>query len=70
MLKKMLLVLFVVSLITYPIISQDKNKEEDKSPYKSSTFNGLKFRSLGPAVTSGRVVDFAVNPNNFHEFYA
>jgi len=69
MLKKMLFVLFVISFFTYPILSQEKDKEEDKSPYKSSTFNGLKFRSLGPAVTSGRVVDFAVNPNNIHEFY-
>ena len=65
----MLFVLFFVSLFAYPVISQEKDKEEDKSPYKSSTFNGLKFRSLGPAVTSGRVVDFAVNPNNIHEFY-
>jgi photosystem II stability/assembly factor-like uncharacterized protein len=69
MLKKMLFVLFFVSLFTYPILSQEKDKEEDKGPYKSSTFNGLKFRSIGPAVTSGRVVDFAVNPNNLHEYY-
>lgn len=68
MIKKLLFILLVISSIAYPIFSQDK--EEDKSPYKSSTFNGLKFRSIGPAATSGRVVDFAVNPNNFHEFYA
>lgn len=67
MVKKILSILFVFSLIASPILSQDK--EEDKSPYKSSTFNGLKFRSIGPAVVSGRVVDFAVNPNNVHEFY-
>ncbi len=30
---------------------------------------GLKFRSIGPAFTSGRIADFAVNPNNFSEFY-
>ena len=28
------------------------------------TFNGLKLRSIGPAFTSGRVVGFAVDPNN------
>ena len=67
MIKKLLFILLVISFLVYPIFSQDK--EEDKSPYKSSTFNGLKFRSIGPAVTSGRVVDFAVNPNNIHEFY-
>jgi len=69
MTKKLLFILFVVSLFTYPVISQEKDKEEDKSPYKSSTFNGFKFRSIGPAVTSGRITDFAVNPNNIHEYY-
>jgi photosystem II stability/assembly factor-like uncharacterized protein len=67
MIKKMLYIVFAISMFTHPLFSQDK--EEDKSPYKSSTFNGLKFRSIGPAVTSGRVTDFAVNPNNYHEFY-
>lgn len=27
------------------------------------------FRSVGPALTSGRVIDFAVNPDNFSEYY-
>ncbi|MDZ7625074.1 MAG: hypothetical protein U5J96_11620 [Ignavibacteriaceae bacterium] len=67
MTKKLLFILFIISLFTYSVLSQDK--EEDKSPYKSSTFNGLKFRSIGPAVTSGRITDFAVNPNNIHEYY-
>ncbi|NWG28455.1 MAG: glycosyl hydrolase, partial [Ignavibacteriaceae bacterium] len=69
MTKKLLFFLFVISLFSSPVISQEKDKEEDKSSYKSSTFNGLKFRSIGPAVTSGRVVDFAVNPNNIYEYY-
>ncbi len=67
MIKKFLSAFFIVSFLASPIISQEK--EEDKSPYKSSTFNGLKFRSIGPAVTSGRVLDVAVNPNDIHEFY-
>ena len=28
------------------------------------TFNGLRFRSIGPAFTSGRVIGFAVDPKN------
>ena len=28
------------------------------------TFNGLRFRSIGPAFTSGRVIGFAVDPRN------
>ncbi len=51
MINKILFTLLAISFLVYPIFSQDK--EEDKSPYKSSTFNGLKFRSIGPAVTIG-----------------
>src|SRR5205085_828556 len=35
----------------------------------SSILNGLRFRSIGPAITSGRIADIAVNPNNFNEYY-
>ena len=30
----------------------------------AETFDGLKFRSLGPAFTSGRIADIAVHPEN------
>ena len=42
-------------------------KEDDKKPkdpMSTPTFNGLRFRSIGPAFTSGRVIGFAVDPNN------
>jgi hypothetical protein len=32
-------------------------------------FQLYQFRSIGPAVTSGRISDFAVNPNNHSEYY-
>ena len=38
-------------------------------PMSSGTFTGMKFRSIGPAVTSGRVIAFAVNPNDRANFY-
>ncbi|MGB4974690.1 MAG: glycosyl hydrolase, partial [Cyclobacteriaceae bacterium] len=40
-----------------------ETKKEDVS------LSGLKFRGIGPAVTSGRISDFAVNPNNISEYY-
>lgn len=61
------LILLLFVSVNFP---QNENNDEDKNPYKTSTFDGLKFRSIGPAVTSGRVTDFAVNPENIHEFYA
>jgi len=45
-------------------VAQDK-----KDVMKSDTFSGLKFRSIGPAFTSGRIADFAVNPDNPSEYY-
>ncbi len=33
------------------------------------TFSGLRFRSIGPAVTSGRVIAFAVDPNDRAKYY-
>ena len=34
-----------------------------------SLLSGFKFRSVGPALTSGRVIDLAINPNNHHQWY-
>ncbi len=35
----------------------------------SAVFSGLRFRSIGPAVTSGRVIAFAVDPNDRAKYY-
>ena len=35
-----------------------------RDPLSTPTFNGLRFRSIGPAFTSGRVIGFAVDPKN------
>ncbi|NOX18332.1 MAG: glycosyl hydrolase [Chlorobi bacterium] len=67
--KKLTLALIILILANFMILAGDGEKKEDKSPWKSSTFSGLKFRSLGPAFTSGRIADFAVNPNNHSEYY-
>src|SRR5580704_12675984 len=39
-----------------------KKDESKKEPYSAGTFAGLKLRSIGPALTSGRVADLAVDP--------
>ena len=36
---------------------------------KDTIFNGLKFRSLGPAFTSGRIADIAIHPENENIWY-
>lgn len=69
------LLVFLLSISLFfsnELISKPKEKEEKKDTtdkFVSSTFSGLNFRLIGPAATSGRVGDFAVNPKNKSEFY-
>jgi len=49
---------------------KSKNKKEQiKDPLDELSISGLKFRSIGPANTSGRISDFAFNPVNPYEYY-
>jgi len=58
------LILFI-SLILFSInLQAQKDKESEKL-----NLAALKFRNIGPAFMSGRVSDFAVNPNNHSEYY-
>ena len=57
-------------LFAFPVeAKKDKTKKEEKVTIKSSLVKGLKWRSIGPAFTSGRIADFAVNPDNTSEYY-
>ena len=47
----------------------EEPKEEKKGGMTADTFSGLKFRLIGPAVASGRVMSIAVNPKNKFEYY-
>ncbi|MBN2637911.1 MAG: hypothetical protein JXR65_02340 [Bacteroidales bacterium] len=66
--KIMLLLLSLLLGITTAEAKKKKEAPKDDTP-KASVFNGLKWRSIGPAVTSGRIADFAVNPNDYSHFY-
>ncbi|PIF01439.1 MAG: glycosyl hydrolase [Maribacter sp.] len=46
-----------------------KSKKATEQPLDEISLNGLKWRSIGPAMTSGRISDIAVNPNNPFEYY-
>jgi len=46
---------------------EEENRPRD--PMSSATFGGLRFRSIGPAFTSGRVIAFAVDPSNAARYY-
>lgn len=58
--KSSLLIFFLLALKTN-INAQTTNKD--------TIFNGLKFRSLGPAFASGRIADIAIHPENENTWY-
>ena len=59
--------------ISVAIIAQKKTEtvSKPKAPdsLKNISLAGLSFRSVGPAITSGRIADIAVNPQNHSEYY-
>src|SRR5687767_10218629 len=48
---------------------QGEDEGRPRDPMSTGTFNGLRFRSIGPAFTSGRVIGIAVDPNNSAKYY-
>lgn len=62
--------MFLLSAGNVPEKKKDKEgKKEISDTLKSGDVSGLKWRSIGPAFTSGRIADFAVNPANHSEYY-
>ena len=49
--------------------AEKKNDKEKKDILNTETFSGLELRSIGPALMSGRIVDFAVDPADPAEYY-
>jgi photosystem II stability/assembly factor-like uncharacterized protein len=64
-----LMIMGLVFGFTQPADKKAGKEEQKKDPVSSSTFGALKFRGIGPAFTSGRIADIAVNPANFSEYY-
>lgn len=59
-----LFVLFIFVLGSGPAIAQD-----DASIVSKTNYSGLQLRNIGPALTSGRIADIAVSPNDEHVWY-
>lgn len=69
---KIIYTLLVIALFISGLNAQKKSK--DKTPadgyfLNSGVISSLKFRSIGPAMISGRIIDLAVNPNNHSEYF-
>lgn len=62
-----LFIIIMAFLISTTLLAQDETEKESK--LSSSTFSGLSFRGIGPALTSGRISDIAVHPENINEYF-
>ncbi len=49
--------------------AQEKKTPAADTPWDKLLLKELKLRGIGPALTSGRISDFAVNPKNKSEYY-
>ena len=73
------IVCITFSIISSPALAQKKKdkksqateevEEKEKSMLEETSFSGLKFREIGPALTSGRISDFAMHPDNPKIYY-
>jgi photosystem II stability/assembly factor-like uncharacterized protein len=63
--------LFTLALFTASLAFAQKKTPTpiEKPPFDAGTVGALSFRMVGPALTSGRVVDIAVHPTNKDTWY-
>jgi photosystem II stability/assembly factor-like uncharacterized protein len=63
--------LFTLALFTASLAFAQKKTPTpiEKPPYDAGTVGALSFRMVGPALTSGRVIDIAVHPTNKDTWY-
>jgi photosystem II stability/assembly factor-like uncharacterized protein len=57
------------SLISISFAQKSKTTDPTIKIDTSSIYNGLKFRSIGPSLMSGRIADIVIHPNNENIWY-
>ncbi|MGD2088707.1 MAG: glycosyl hydrolase [Candidatus Aminicenantes bacterium] len=67
MIKSIVCALILMMIIQMPVWAKhETGKENHLNP---GTFSGLKFRNIGPALTSGRISDIAIHPFDHSTWY-
>ncbi len=60
---------FILGLSLAVSLAGYSQKNSEKSNLEKTSLPGISFRAIGPAITSGRIADIAVNPSNVSEQY-
>lgn len=61
--------MFCVLLVATGLAQDDQSKDDTDKDDPSALLTGLKFRSIGPALMSGRIADIAIHPQNENIWY-
>lgn len=56
-------------VLLMPLLVLAQNEEAPEPGFNETTFAGLEFRSIGPALMSGRIADIAIDPTNPSTWY-
>ena len=67
--KKVFLPLIALLFLCLNTLEAQKDKKEEKEALDTISVSGLKWRSVGPALTSGRIADIALHPDNPYVYY-
>ncbi len=67
--KMIPLLVLTFAFMPAPLQGQQSKDNDSKSALNSTSLSGLEFRSIGPALTSGRIIDIAVDPNDHARFF-
>jgi photosystem II stability/assembly factor-like uncharacterized protein len=70
--RRFWILMITLALVATPALAKKEAAEEpekDETPMSAKTFSGLEMRNIGPAINSGRVSDFAVQPDAHHIIY-
>ena len=59
----------IVASMTMALSTTADAAKSDKKSVDASIYSGIKLRNMGPAVTGGRVSDFAFNPANPAQYF-
>lgn len=60
---------FLAFFLAFTNIQAQKKSKNDSPKWAEQSISAFTFRGLGPATTSGRIADIAVNPDNTAEMY-
>ena len=67
--KHTLLLIFCTTAFHSNIFALENKKTDTEKKENNSIYSGLKFRSIGPALMSGRISDIVIHPENENLWY-